>query len=198
MATSLNLSSFTARQGDVPMCSFAPISPDYFRTLGIAFERGRDFDERDGLGPQVLIVNRAFTERFWPGLDPLQQRVLKLGAGGAEVIGEVANAKLTNLRGEPWPMLYVPASAYYVPKANLVVRSDRDLHAIGPAIMFIARQLDRNAALYRVCALADQLAASLGRERRVAELLPAVAVGAGAVPARRAARLDPMRILRYE
>ena len=176
LETSLDLTHFTARDGAVPMSSFAPISPDYFKTIGIAFERGRDFHERDGLGPQVLIVNRAFADRFWPGLDPLQQRVLNFGENGAEVIGVVADAKLTSIRDDPAPMLYVPTNAFYIPNTNLLVRTERDSRAIVPAILAIAQQLDRNVPLYRVRTLDDQLAESLGRERMIAGLLSTFAL----------------------
>lgn len=43
------------------------ISPDYFRTMGIQFLRGRDFSERDVIGqPQVVIINEELARRFFP------------------------------------------------------------------------------------------------------------------------------------
>ena len=45
-----------------------PISPDYFHTMQIPLLEGRDFTERDDMtSQQVMIVNRAFAQKFFPG-----------------------------------------------------------------------------------------------------------------------------------
>ena len=176
MITSVELTNFTAPGGKDPLVSFASVSPGYFQTIGIAIERGRDFNAQDGLTPQqVIIANRAFADRFWPGIDPLQQRVLNFGEKGAEVIGIVANAKLMSIREEPTPMLYVPVNAFYTPNTNLLVRTERNARAAIPAITAIAQGLDRNVPLFRIRTLEDQLALSLGQERMIAGLLSAFA-----------------------
>jgi putative ABC transport system permease protein len=53
----------------------AQVSPGFFRAMEIPVLRGRDFragDSRDSL--PVAIVNQAFADRYWTGLDPLGQR----------------------------------------------------------------------------------------------------------------------------
>ncbi len=70
MITTITLSGVTPPPGREPEVGFTPISEDYFRTLGIRLEAGRDFTRADETGPSMLIVNRAFANRFWPGRDP--------------------------------------------------------------------------------------------------------------------------------
>jgi predicted permease len=176
MMTSLELTHFTAPDGKESSVSFTPVSPDYFRTIGLKTERGRDFNAQDGRGAHVVIVNRAFAEHFWPGADPLQQRVLNFGDKGSEVIGVVSNARLINVRDEAVPMLYVPMHAFYVPNTNLLLKVRGDARAVHTAVSSIASQLDRNVPLYRARTLEDQLALSLGQERMIAGLLSAFAV----------------------
>jgi predicted permease len=176
MATSLELTNFTPRDGKEPTVSFTSVSSDYFKTLGLPMERGRDFDRQDPQGSGGIIVNRAFVERFWPGLDPLAQRVLNFGEGGTQVIGVVSNARLTSIRDAAVPMLYVPLSEFYTPNTNLLLRTNGDARAVLAGVTSIAAQLDRNVPLYRVRTLEDQLALALGQERLIAGLLTAFAL----------------------
>jgi hypothetical protein len=54
----------------------AIVTPGYFSTLGIPLLEGRQFVERDdGKAPPVLIVNRAFAEKFFPGEDAVGKRI---------------------------------------------------------------------------------------------------------------------------
>jgi putative ABC transport system permease protein len=51
------------------------VTPGYFHTMRISLVRGRDFTESDGLeAPPVVIINKSFADRFWPGEDPLDKR----------------------------------------------------------------------------------------------------------------------------
>ncbi|MFP5284785.1 MAG: ABC transporter permease, partial [Thermoanaerobaculia bacterium] len=74
----------------------ALVSPGYFRTLGIEIRRGRDFTPQDRAGaPGAAIVNRAMAERFWPGLDPVGQRLPAVGPEEitVEIVGVVADIR---------------------------------------------------------------------------------------------------------
>lgn len=55
---------------------FRPVTPGYFRTMGIPLVRGRPFtaaDDEDA--PAVAIASAALAERYWPDGDPLGRRV---------------------------------------------------------------------------------------------------------------------------
>ena len=57
----------------------ASISPSYFQTMGIPLVRGRDFEEREMVGPlRAVIVNENFVRTYLPaGQEPI----------GASVVG---------------------------------------------------------------------------------------------------------------
>jgi putative ABC transport system permease protein len=60
----------------VPVASFALISHDYFRTLGIAVRRGRSFDENDRENSQpIVIINESAARRFFPNEDPIGKTI---------------------------------------------------------------------------------------------------------------------------
>ena len=61
---------------DAPLVENRWIAGDYFKTMGIPLVQGRLFDERDRKGnTQVVVINRAMAEKFWPGRDPIGRRL---------------------------------------------------------------------------------------------------------------------------
>src|SRR5262249_34698984 len=51
-------------------------SPNYFRTMGVALLRGRDFSEQDSGENPVVIINETMARRFWAGKDPIGRRII--------------------------------------------------------------------------------------------------------------------------
>ncbi len=92
------------------------VSPGYFKVFKIPIVNGRAFTDRDSAGAvPVVIMNRAMARRFWPGANPLGDRVL-IGQGyGPEfadsprqIAGVVGDVRDDGLNRDPEPMLYVP------------------------------------------------------------------------------------------
>ncbi len=172
MMTSVQLTNFTPSGGEDPRIAFTSVSPGFFRTLGIPIERGRDFGPADGSETdQVIIVNRAFADQFWPGRDPLGERVLNFGAKGAQVIAVVADTKQSSVRESGMPMLYVPFAAFYTPNTNLLVRTHGDSRSVLPSVTTTIHALDRNVPVFRSRTLAEHVGAALSNERMLATLL---------------------------
>ena len=88
---------------------YRPVSREYFRTLGIPFLAGRDFEAAEESGAAVAVVNRTLAERYWPGTDPVG-RSLQLAADDAprRIVGVVGDAARRNVRAAPYGMVYVP------------------------------------------------------------------------------------------
>lgn len=62
--------------GQAPSESFRPVSPEYFRTLGIELVRGREFTAQDDpTHPGVVIINEALARRYFPGEEALGKRL---------------------------------------------------------------------------------------------------------------------------
>jgi putative ABC transport system permease protein len=90
------------------------ITPGYFAALRIPIVAGRDFTEHDeAQSAPVVIVSQSFAERYWPGSNPLGQRV-KAGpvdgpAPWMEVVGVAGTLRET-------PDAEIPAGdAWYLP-----------------------------------------------------------------------------------
>jgi putative ABC transport system permease protein len=56
---------------------FRNITGDYFGVLKIPLLRGRGFNDSDlQAGRRVVILNQSLAEKYWPGADPIGQRIL--------------------------------------------------------------------------------------------------------------------------
>jgi putative ABC transport system permease protein len=112
----------------VPLTRFALISPDYFRTFGIALRGGRAFAATDQENSQpVAIINETLRQRFFPHEDPLG-KTLTLGAPEAlldaearrpenlpprrVIVGVVADVKGGSLNQAAQPLVYAPLTQH--------------------------------------------------------------------------------------
>jgi predicted permease len=117
------------------------VSPDYFRTMGIAVVEGREFDDRDSEGDEgSLIVNQAFVDRYLEGRSAVGRTITEEVPDGKatwRIVGVVANSKYRTLGEEPTVAFYTPLRPRAL-GANFVVRTDRPaatmLRAIDQAI----------------------------------------------------------------
>src|SRR5262249_37208950 len=94
------------------------VTPDYFRTMGIALLRGREFVNGD-LGDN-RIVSDTFARRYWPDQDPIGKR-FRPGTSNpvGTVVGVVGDVRDNNLQEEVRPTFYFPYA--YIGKQGLVV-----------------------------------------------------------------------------
>jgi putative ABC transport system permease protein len=111
-----NVEERPAPQPSRPSARMAFATPGYFSTAGIPLLRGRFFTEHDDeKAPPVLIVNKAFADKFFPGEDVIGKRITPGATGPGrkdesihEIVGVVGSAKLFALDTEPKPVYYFP------------------------------------------------------------------------------------------
>jgi len=92
------------------------VSPRYFEVLKIPLVRGRLFTDDDRLdAPAVAVISQAMARQFWPGSDPLNERlVIGRGLGQnfeepvRQVVGIVGDVHDDALGLDPLPAVYVP------------------------------------------------------------------------------------------
>jgi putative ABC transport system permease protein len=56
-----------------PVAETRSVSPGYFAAMGIPLRHGRLLDAHD-YASQNVVINEAFSERFWPGVDAIGKR----------------------------------------------------------------------------------------------------------------------------
>ncbi len=176
----------TIRAGDLGAFHFG-VTPKYFRTMGIALRQGRHFTAQDTEGaPGVVIVNEGLAKRYWPGKDPIGQRI-RLYDGGAdrerslEVVGVIADIRQLGLRSETDLCLYVPfrqrARTYpdyhigFREDMKLAVRTTSDPLALASAIRGIVQKLDPDQPVENIATMEQLVTRSGGAMRSALWLL---------------------------
>jgi predicted permease len=146
------------------------VRPGFFRAAGTPLLRGRDFTtaDREGAG-LVIIVNETLGRLFWPGRDPIGQRLSFTGDESASsaltVIGVARDGKYRSLSEGPTPFLYLPSlqQNHEVPGAfvlvRLATRADGEASAFRRELLSIEpRLVSTEHHLTLAAYLADQLA----------------------------------------
>jgi predicted permease len=91
--------------------NYSPITPGYFKTMGIQLLRGRNFDEHDAEknAAPVAVIDETMAQEFWPNEDALGRRFkFMIDNVPVEVIGIARNSKAATLGETPTPMVYRP------------------------------------------------------------------------------------------
>ena len=159
------------------------VSADFFRTLGTPLLRGRFFSIGDRPeAPRVAIINDALARRSWPGQDPVGRR-FKLGPRDSDgpwytVVGVVGDMRRQGLEREALPQMFV-SLAQNPPSRNvdLFIRtSSDDPLAMAGALRAAVGRVEKNAPIYGVAPLEQQLGTYLTQRRFQTSLLTGFSV----------------------
>ena len=140
-----------------PIVEYNEVGPDYFTTLGIPLVSGRQFtradDERAAL---VAVVNETMAAKYWPGRNPIGERVQVKGRW-MRVVGMAKDSKYQSVRETPKPFFYVPLRQNFSRGAGLYIRTPLSPETMASALMREVHALDGNLALYEVITLQEQV-----------------------------------------
>ena len=144
-------------------------TPNYFRTLGIPLQSGRDFTLADTSNEKsVAVISQSMAELFWPGEDPLGKRfrISFTPETVREVVGVVGDIKERGLKVlEPVAMLYIPIRQDEENLIAVVVRGDQGVTSLGPAITNVLARMDPELAIRRIRTMDEVIATSLSQHR---------------------------------
>jgi putative ABC transport system permease protein len=150
------------------------VSADYFQTLGIPLVQGRIFTDRDNAdAPAVAIVNQSAVNRFWPGLNPIGERI-SVGSPQRwrEIVGVVGDVKHEGLDTETTPEVYMPHLQEFTALGNalvrgltLVVRTSSEMSSIAPLIRSAVAAVDDQQPVSLIRPMDDLIAQSVAPRR---------------------------------
>ena len=117
-------------QAEVPLAQrpfviIEAVSSDWFATMQVPLIAGRNFSDTDDAdAPKVVIANRAFARRFWPGEDAIGKTIL-VGRGPAlsQVVGVAGDVHNRGLAEDPDPQLWLPFPQLPWGDMNLLIRT---------------------------------------------------------------------------
>lgn len=154
------------------------VGPGYFATLGTALLQGREFFPTDRAGSKrVAIINDAAARSFWPGENPIGQRLYSGEPGpenALEIVGVVATGSYRTLGEEPLPAFYDCFRQGSHASATLVVHAAGPSGPIFAALRNAVRDMDPRLVLTGAATLEGHLALALFPSRVSGLLLGAL------------------------
>jgi putative ABC transport system permease protein len=142
-------------------------TPGYFSTAGIPLLKGRVFTERDDANaPPVLVVNKAFADKYFPGEDVIGKRVEPGAAHGGrttmhEIVGVVGNANLSALSIEVAPIYYFPYKQLPWQPPPVILRTAVPPRMLETAIRKQVAALDSQVPVFEVRTMDDLLSTEI-------------------------------------
>lgn len=168
-----------------PMIETESVGPGFFAALKIPLLQGREFNVQDGgKGPQAVIVNHAFAEKFLGGKSPLGKRVY-MGDEDAqqhrvwdEIVGEVGDVHDRNPRIAAGPSIYTPFYRAGITTGmflgcDLVLRTRVNAEALIPTVQNQLWAFDKSEPISKIRTMKQSLDASVAEPRFQSFLLGA-------------------------
>lgn len=153
----------------------AHVGSRYFGTLHIPLLRGQTFGAH-GTAHEA-IVSHAFAERYWPGANPLGERVRLVGGQWYTIVGEAGDVHYHRLEEPATAILYLPiAEASLPPALSLLVRTDAPERETLLAIRETVRVLDPAIPTYDEGLLSELVRDASARARALVVLLTIASV----------------------
>ena len=175
--------------GQLQSSQVRPITPGFFRTLGIPQVAGRDFSESDTAdSPPVAIVSEELVRQQFPDGDPLGRR-LRVNFDHANgrndmewtIVGVVGNTRST-LDGPVRQTIFVPRTQRPGRGMTFFVRTERDPMLLATTVTRVIQSMEPEAPV-RIQTLEEVVGDSIARPRALSVLVGAFALVALALAA---------------
>jgi putative ABC transport system permease protein len=175
-------------KGSQPESQLLPVSPSFFRTVGVQLVRGRIFDDADNRpeAAPVILVNEALVRKYFPNQNPIGKH-LTFGISHTttaseadsvrtrgEIVGIVRDVKLGSLSEHPKPASFIPYNLLPLGDA-FAVRTTSPLPTVARAIRNELRAIDPNVPLYELGTMDEAVSQTIAQPRFYTILLGAFA-----------------------
>ncbi|MGC1482425.1 MAG: ABC transporter permease [Candidatus Acidiferrum sp.] len=155
-----------------PVSTFAAVSPDYFKALGIPLKEGRLFAETDNeKGPIVIVINETMKRQLWPNESPIGKRISNDGGEHwGTIVGIVGDVREFGLNHPPVPEIYAPQKLNLAPGV-LIVRTAVEPRSMAKALTRAVHDVDSQMAVSHILSLEQARYESMASPRVTASLL---------------------------
>jgi putative ABC transport system permease protein len=164
--------------GKDPVITVRQVTPDYFKTMRTSLLQGRVFSDQDtATGQQVVIVNQAVANHYWPNQNALGKHLANSRDRIPRVVvGVAANVKYNNLTAPISEEMYLPLTQNPGAAATLVVRSQSDSQLLVAAVRRALGQIDASLAISGIQSLDETVSSSLAQPRLLMQFVGAFAI----------------------
>jgi predicted permease len=139
------------------------VTPGYFEATGIRIVQGRAVGREDTpAGVKAVVVNRAFTEHYFPHNDAVGHQITlddDTNAGPWEIVGVAANTRYSGPREEPQRQVYFPVQQLAIGENSyaewLQVSTTGDPAKMTGAVRAALAELGPNLPVLRIQSIGD-------------------------------------------
>ena len=149
----------------------ANVAPGYFDAMDIAILRGRPFEKSDVEGEEVVLVNEAFVNRFFPGQDLVGRTIESGGGDPIRIIGITETTKIRTLGEDPRPAVYQLYGQNTFFGVQVIARGKGTSAELLAASRRILEEVDPNMVVMDARTMNEHLALMLFPPRMAALLL---------------------------
>lgn len=157
---------------------------DYFRVMHVPLRRGRMFNDSDAPGaPLVVIINDALAKQYFPGEDPIGQRITfdrvpDSTSRWRTVVGVVGDERQGSLAMPSRPEIFAPFEQDPTRGMTLVIRArpGNDPLNLAQPVRQAVRDLDSLLAITSMRPMTDVHSEAMSRERFTSVLVMVFAV----------------------
>jgi predicted permease len=157
-----------------------PVTPGFFRTMGVPLFAGREFAASDtSRTKQVAIISKALARDLFAGENPIgRQLIVRLDPPYVpwEIVGVVGDIKGTSLDQVIRPAVWLPHTQLSPGQMTFIIRTERDPLSLVSTVRQSIRALDSELPLTDVLTMEDVVAKTMARPRTVARLLSVFAL----------------------
>lgn len=153
----IEIDGYQPPPNEQPTAEYNEVTEGYFTTLGIPIVSGREFMRTDDENaPPLAIINETMAAKYWPGKDPVGQR-LKAKDRWLQIVGIAKNSNYHSKTETPIPFFYVPLRQNFRVQNSLVIRTRETPGAMMTALAREVHALDPNLAPLITERLQDQI-----------------------------------------
>ncbi len=170
-----------APAGQEAVADFKVATEDYFAAMGIPLLRGRAFEASDDAGaPGVVVVSQMMAARFFPGEDPIGERIRFSPASSDEpwrmIVGIAGDVKRLGMVERPSPTIYVPHRQAPHRSMTIVLRARTDPMLLAPALKAEVAALTPRQPVFHVRPMRSVVADAVAGPRLTVGLLGVLAL----------------------
>ena len=168
-------------QQNTIMADHRSILPGYFKSMGVTFLAGQDFDEHDvERNLHLAIIDEVVAQQSWPGQQAVG-KLLNIENGNfvrdtAQVIGVVKHLQYHTLTDQVRGQIYVLYPLAIRTHMAVTLKSNLSAPALLPLIRQKVAALDKDLPIYHVASMVDYVE-SARKQTRFVTLLAGVMAG---------------------
>jgi macrolide transport system ATP-binding/permease protein len=157
------------------------VTPEFFAALRIPVKRGRTFTDQDALqSEKVIVIDELLAQQYWPGEDPVGQRITPMGGSPLRIVGVVGHTRQSDLASDSESGVFY-YSLYQDPVAfgTFVVSSNGNGPPVSAsAIRDAVNAVDPAQSIYDAKTMEQRVSATLASRRFTVVLLALFAMAA--------------------